>query len=512
VVDKLIMATPALALAAPASVAPWLPWLLLATAVLLLAALLVQGLRLLRSRRHLQDHLSAVRSELSTLKQRDPLTGLCNRTAFEAQIDAAAARADRGLVPVTLMVLGLDNFRAVNDAYGLRLGDALLVQAAERLVDFAGDAKRVARASGDEFLLLLDTGLDGALVQAELLRQRVAAPYIVEGQPLQVGASIGIAVYPEHGSRPRLAAHAALALRSVKAAGGGGHALYDPLMSVNQREQAELLHELRQALARHEFQLYYQPKVDAHSLQITAAEALLRWMHPKRGMVSPVTFIPLAERHGLIAEIGLWVIEEACRQAAQWRELGLRMRIAVNISGHQLRRDDLVDQIEASLARHQIPPGRLTCEITESVAMEDTAVTRAAFQRLGRAGLHVSIDDFGTGHSSLAALRRLPAAELKIDRAFVTDLGHSDDARSIVRAIVQMAHSLQLKVVAEGVETETQRDELVQLGCDELQGFLFAKPMSAQALALWAQDDGDVAASAFRPSLFEPTVPAPLDP
>jgi diguanylate cyclase len=497
-------------LAAPAA-GSWITWGLLAC-LLLLAAALVQGLRLLRSRQRLQTRLTQAHSELSELKQRDPLTGLANRAEFEAQIDAAVARADRGLVPLAVLVLGLDNFRAVNDAYGLRVGDALLVQAGERLVAFAGDAKRVARASGDEFLLLLDAGLDGAMVQAELLRQRVSQPFVVEGQPLQIGASIGIAVYPDHGSRPRLPAHALLAMRSVKAAGGGGHALYDPAMSVNQREQAELLHDLRQALARHEFQLYYQPKVDAHSLQITAAEALLRWQHPKRGMISPVTFIPLAERHGLIADIGLWVIEEACRQAAQWRELGLRMRIAVNISGHQLRRDDLVDQIEASLARHGVPAGRLTCEITESVAMEDTAITRAAFERLGRAGLHVSIDDFGTGHSSLAALRRLPAAELKIDRAFVTDLGHNDDARSIVRAIVQMAHSLQLRVVAEGVETEAQRDELVRLGCDELQGFLFAKPMSAQALALWAQDDGDVAASAFRPSLFEPTVPAPLEP
>lgn len=495
---------------APAT-GPWLPWALAGSLVLLVAAV-VQAVRLLRSRQRLVQRLTQANTALSELKQRDPLTGLANRAEFDAQLDAAVARADRGLVPLTVMVLGLDNFRAVNDTWGPRVGDALLVQAAERAVAFAGDARRVARSSGDEFMLLLDTGMDGATVQAELLRQRVSQPYLVEGQTLQVSASIGIAVYPDHGSRPRLPAHAALAMRSVKLGGGSGHALWDPAMSVSQREQAELLQDLRQALARHEFQLFYQPKVDAHSLQITAAEALLRWQHPKRGMISPATFIPLAERHGLIADIGLWVIEEACRQAAQWREVGLRMRIAVNISGHQLRRDDLVGQIEASIARHGIPAGRLTCEITESVAMEDTAVTRAAFERLGKAGLHVSIDDFGTGHSSLAALRRLPAAELKIDRAFVIDLGQSDDARSIVRAIVQMAHSLQLKVVAEGVETEVQRDELVRLGCDELQGYLFAKPMSPQALALWAQDDGAVGASAFKASLFEPTMPAPLDP
>ena len=319
-------------------------------------------------------------------------------------------------------------------------------------------------------------------------------------------------------------AHAALAMRSVKHGGGGSHARYDPVMGVNMREQAELLEDLRHAVARHELQLYFQPKVDAKSQQITGAEALLRWVHPKRGLIGPMVFIPIAERHGLIAALGLWVIEEACRQAAQWREAGLRMRIAVNISGHQLRRDDLVDQIEASLHRHRIPPGRLTCEITETVAIEDTEVTRQAFERLRQAGLHVSIDDFGTGHSSLAALRRLPAAELKIDRAFVSDLATSEGARSIVRAIVQMAHSLKLRVVAEGVETEGQRDELVRLGCDELQGYLFAKPMTARMLALWADrsldrdhdhdldSDGMQAATPFRDSLFQPTAEAPLTP
>ena len=333
----------------------------------------------------------------------------------------------------------------------------------------------------------------------------------MEALTLQLSASVGIAICPDDGARQRLVAHAALAMRTVKHGGGNGHAHYDPAMGVNGHDQSDLLEDLRHAVARHELQLYYQPKVDARTLQVTAAEALLRWQHPRRGMVSPAVFIPLAERHGLIAPIGLWVIEEACRQAAQWREDGLRMRIAVNISGHQLRRDDLVDQIEASLLRHQIPPGRLTCEITESVAMEDTAVTREAFERLRRAGLHVSIDDFGTGHSSLAALRRLPAAELKIARAFVTDLASCEQALSIVRAVVQMAHSLRLRVVAEGVETEQQRDELVRLGCDELQGYLFAKPMTASSLALWAEGDGPAAASMFRPSLFDPTAPAPLD-
>jgi EAL domain-containing protein (putative c-di-GMP-specific phosphodiesterase class I) len=306
--------------------------------------------------------------------------------------------------------------------------------------------------------------------------------------------------------------HAAIAMRSVKLGGGAAYAHFDPAMAVDMREQAELLQALRKAVDHGELQLYYQPKVDAHSLQVTAAEALLRWQHPRLGMVMPAVFIPLAERHGLMTSIGRWVIDEACRQAAVWREKGLRMRVAINLSAQQLREDDLVDHIESTLQRHGIPPGRLTCEITETVAMEDTRVTRSAFEQLRRAGLHVSIDDFGTGHSSLATLRRLPAAELKIDRAFIADLSSASSARSIVQAIVQIAHSLGLRVVAEGVETEAQRDELVALGCDDLQGYLFAKPMTAVALALWADDDDARGASdgSFRPSLFEATAPVSL--
>lgn len=489
-----------------------LVWLLVVSLVLLAAAL-VQWVRLSRSRSKLQSRLFNAHSKLAEVRQQDRLTGLMSRAEFEAALEPLILEADRMGCSLCVLYVGLDNFRSINEGYGLRVGDGLLVEAARRLSALTASQGPLARVAGDEFALALPGDGASAIQHASELLQALSQPFEVEQLPLQLGASVGIALYPDHGSRPRLVPHAALAMRSVKMSGGGTHAMFDPAMAVSLREQANLLLDLRQALARGEFQLYYQPKVDAHSLQITAAEALLRWNHPKRGMVSPAVFIPLAERHGLIAEIGLWVIEEACRQAAQWREAGLRMRIAVNISGHQLRRDDLVDQIQASLARHHIPAGRLTCEITETVAMEDTAVTRHAFERLGRAGLHVSIDDFGTGHSSLATLRRLPADELKIDRAFVTDLGNGgEEARSIIRAVVQMAHSLQLRVVAEGVETEAQRDVLVQLGCDELQGYLFAKPMTAVALALWAEGDGPAAASLFRPSLFDPTAPAELSP
>lgn len=479
-----------------------------------LALAVVLYVRLSRSRKRLKSRLQAAHSQLDELRGRDALTGLLTRPEFESVLDGAVLACDRKGQSLAVLYLGMDNFRFVNEAYGLRVGDALLVQAAQRIAQVVGDGPAASRMGGDEFAVVLTGGVAQADAAALALQDCLQAPFDVEALSLRLSASVGVAMYPEHGSRPRLLAHAALAMRSVKLGGGACHAHFDPAMAVNLRDQADLLQDLRHALERGELELYYQPKIDAKSQLVTAAEALMRWKHPRRGMVSPAVFIPLAERHGLIVALGQWVIDEACRQAGAWRQRGLRMRVAINISGHQMRQDDLVDKIQAALQRHGIPPARLTCEITETVAMEDTAHTRAAFERLRNAGLHVSIDDFGTGHSSLAALRRLPAAELKIDGTFVSDLASSEEAQTIVRAIVQMAHTLDMKVVAEGVETEAQRDMLVGLGCDELQGYLFAKPMSATALALYADDDGESAAPngtvRFRASLFDPTAPASL--
>ena len=484
-------------------------WLLLMSLPLLLAA----GLMYWRQHRQgsrLRSRLNSATRKLDQLHARDTLTGLLTRTELEARLDDGVRVCDKSGRALSLLYVALDNFRPVNEGYGMRIGDAVLAEIGARLSGCVDGKPFASRIAGDEFVLLISGGLTEAVVAAENVVQVVQQTLRIEGLELRLTASVGVAVYPEHGSRPKLISHAALAMRSVKLGGGAGYAHFDRSMAVDLRDQAELLQDLRQAIERRQLQLYFQPKIDARNLQITAAEALLRWQHPKRGMVGPAVFIPLAERHGLIRSIGSWVIEEACRQAAEWREQGLRMRVAVNLSGHQLRQDDLVDQIERSMSRHNVRPERLTVEITESVAMEDTAHTRAAFDRLRRAGLHVSIDDFGTGHSSLAALRKLPAAELKIDRAFVTDLESSADARSIAQAIVQMAHTLDLRVVAEGVETEAQRDSLVAMGCDELQGYLFAKPMTAASLALWAQNDASDGQAVFRESLFDPTQPAPL--
>jgi len=437
------------------------------------------------------------------------LAGLMSRSQFDRALDEAVAHAERATAGFNLLYVDLDDFGEVNDSFGHDDGDRLLEVVASQLLACVG--RRACNVAGDEFALLVEGDLAAGHRAAERVARAISQPMQVGETQVRLGCSIGIAHYPRHGALQMLLPNAVLAMRSVKLAGGAAHAQYEPQMGEGAREQAALLQDLRQALERGQFELYYQPKLDARSLQVTAAEALLRWRHPQRGVVSPAQFIPLAERYGLIGTIGLWVLEEACRQAAQWRLLGLHMRVAVNISGYQMRQDDVVDRIQAALATHRIAPGRFTCEITESVAMEDTEGTRRAFERLRAAGVHVSIDDFGTGYSSLASLRRLPAAELKIDRAFVCDLESSGDARSIAQAIVQMAHTLGLRVVAEGVETGAQRDLLVGMGCDELQGFLFARPMTAKALELWATGDGPDVAHDFRPSLFDETQAAELD-
>jgi diguanylate cyclase len=319
---------------------------------------------------------------------------------------------------------------------------------------------------------------------------------------VELSCSVGIAMHPQHGPAPKLIANADAAMYAAKRAGGATYAFFEPRMELDVRDQLELQHDLRAALEHNQLELYYQPKVEGRSGQITGAEALLRWHHPRRGLVSPGVFVPVAERFGMISQVGSWVIEEACRQVRAWLDGGLRIRVAVNLSVHQLRQEDLVDRILDAVARHRIDAALLTFEITESVAMEDTQVTQRAFEQLARTGAILSIDDFGTGYSSLAYLRKLPAKQLKIDRSFIADLDQSSDALAVVDAVIRLAHALGLRVVAEGVETERQRDILLRLRCDELQGFLFAKPMPARMLTFWAMDADEPGTPDFRPSTY----------
>ena len=484
--------------------------------MLMLASVGVSELLLLMLLAHvvearLRGRLDRAQTELQSHALRDELTGLPNRAGFEPALQRMQQAVDAGRGRGALLLVALDGFKQINEGFGHGCGDALLRCMAERLGSLV-EPGSLARLGGDEFMLLVhgDAAGQEATVLATQIIATLSQSCSIDERELSIGCSVGVALYPQHGPASALLTHASVAMRTAKNGGGCTYAIFDPRMVVDQRDQAELLRDLRLALSRSQLELYYQPKVHAPSAQITGVEALLRWHHPQRGMISPAIFIPMAERSGLINKIGGWVIDEACRQARAWRDQGLRMRVAVNLSAHQLRQRDLPQHIAAALDRHQINPDLLTCEITESVAMEDTETTARFFAELDAVGVHISIDDFGSGYSSLAYLRKLPAGELKIDRSFVMDIAHSDEARTIAAAVVQLAQALKLKVVAEGVETDEQFQVLRQLGCDELQGFLFAKPMSARALGLWAAGEDGTRAVQFSESLFQESQTMPL--
>ena len=436
----------------------------------------------------------------------DNLTGLPMRLYFEGRLKAAVKRCDETSERLAVLFIDLDGFKPINDSFGHSSGDRVLEQVGQRLKAIARGTGSVARVAGDEFLVLAtDTGAQDAVARlAERVIDSLSQPYRLDEREVAISCSVGIATYPDKCHAGKLIARADAAMYAAKRAGGARHCFYAPEMDADVQQNFDMLRDLRLALANDELELYFQPKVDARSGKVTAAEALLRWNHPTRGMVMPASFIPLAERSGLIGPLGNWVIEAACKQARAWRDKGLRMRVAINLSAHQMRQDDIADRIADALTRYRIHPSLLTCEITETAAMENTGATQETFRRLGELGTHLSIDDFGTGYSSLSYLRQLPAEELKIDGSFVKDVDHSADARAVVDAVVKLAHALGLKVVAEGVETLRQHKVLVELGCDELQGYLFAKPMTARALLIWAMDDRS-ASAVFRDSLFGET-------
>ncbi len=474
-------------------------------------ALLTMLLLLSQLEAHMRASLLRAKGELQKHSLRDPLTELPNRQMFEGTLAQAVRQADAAQGRLSLLLVNLDGFKPINESLGHRVGDRVLREVAARLRSLA-QAHMVARLGGDEFLLLLpgDPQTDEVAAMASRVLASLAVPCRIEGRETSVTASIGIVSYPQHGAMSTLIAHADAAMRTAKASGGATYCFFEARMVSGVREQTELLRDLRRALAQGELELYYQPKIHAPTGEITGAEALMRWQHPRLGMVSPTVFIPIAERYGLIGSLGNWLIDEVCRQIRTWRDNGLRMRVAINLSVHQLRQPDLVERIARALREHDINPGLLTCEVTESVAMVDTEGTIRFFSQLAQLGVSISIDDFGTGHSSLAYLRKLPASELKIDRSFVLDLETSEDARKVASAVVNLAKSLNLKVVAEGVETEGQNRILREFGCDQLQGFLFAKPMSAKSLALWAMDDVGPRTMNFRSSLFKETQAAEL--
>jgi len=488
--------------------------ILLATVMLLISTLVTSLLdarlqstasQLARSLKESNDQLRRANEALQKQAFADPLTGLPNRLLFEDRLGHALLRLDRvnhhqNTEQLGVLFVDLDGFKPMNDSFGHAFGDTILRKAAERLRADARDSDTVARVGGDEFVLLLENV--GSPVECMRVAERILAsmaqPFDLGGRQVQISCSIGVVVYPDHGERDKLMAHADAAMYAAKRAGGNGYALFEESMRSDATEMLELKGDLHRALgdAGRQLALHYQPKIDGARGGTRGVEALLRWHHPTRGPVSPAVFIALAERFGLINQLGNWVIDEACHQIARWRAQGLQMPVAINLSVHQLRETGLAQRIAQALQKHGVEPSQLLCEITESVAMEDTQATQRTLEELERIGISLSIDDFGTGHSSLSYLRRMPVQQLKIDRSFVADLEYQEDARAVVDAVVRLAHALGLRVVAEGVETHGQRDILRAMQCDELQGFLFARPMPADALLDWARTRS-VAAWAF---------------
>jgi diguanylate cyclase (GGDEF)-like protein len=466
----------------------------LVTAVTLLLFVVARMTSSLENRMRQQNDrlahtLKDATSEIESSLYRDALTQLPNRQGFESQLATATQCCDEFGQALSVLYINLDGFKIVNDSFGHAAGDNLLQQAAARLGGLIRRDDLLGRAGGDEFLLLLNGTQDTGVVSqlAQRVSESLKHPFVLDGHEIELSCSIGVVLYPQDGPFDTLVARANAAMQTAKRTGGAAHCFFEPSMQESSADQIDLQRDLRHAIANHQLMLYYQPKRDARSGEVSGAEALLRWKHPARGMVSPVEFIPVAERFGLIGTLGNWVIDEACRQIRAWLDQGLRMPVAINLSVHQLRQPDLQARIRRALSTHRVVPELLICEITESVAMENTQASMRVFEQLASIGVQLSIDDFGTGYSSLSYLRKLPARQLKIDRSFVQDLDKSPDARAIVEAVVRLAHALGLHVVAEGVETRAQQDILLELDCDELQGFLLARPMPAADVPEWLQ-------------------------
>jgi diguanylate cyclase len=463
-----------------------------------LGAFLAVSLRQSRRQRQAERLQAAPNADI------DLLTALPNRTALEAKLAQAVARCDGERRRLALLIVNLDGFKPVNATYGHQVGDQLLKQASRRIRRLMQPKDTLARVGGDEFAVLLTHHTENESLQrlAERLIEALGQPFRLGTKEVNLTCSVGIAMYPDHGDAERLIARGETAVQTAKRAGGARLGIFSAEMDEDMSTDLELLRDFRQALDNDGLTLVYQPKIDAASGRITAAEALLRWKHATRGDVPPTIFVTLAERFGLVTRLGDWVIDRACRQAGLWAQAGLNMRVAINLSAQHLREPDLAQRVGQALSRNRIEPSRLTCEITETLAMENTQSTQATLAQLGLIGVHLSIDDFGTGYSSLSYLRRLPAKEIKIDRSFVMDLERSADARAVVDAVVKLAHALGKRVVAEGVETIKQRRILTEMGCDELQGFLFAQPMTPADLLQWALDARDSDEDAFRSSLY----------
>ena len=429
----------------------------------------------------------AAEKQVQFLAYYDALTGLPNRTLLQDRLTKALASARRRKDKVALLFLDLDEFKTINDSLGHSVGDLLLQEVAERLKRWAREQDTVARVGGDEFLIVLTSVKDmpDAAVAAERLMDTMTAEFAVQGHSLGISCSLGISIFPEHGTDGEtLIKNADAAMYSAKESGRNNFRFFTEDMNAQAVERLALENGLRLALDRKELFLVYQPQMDIASGRITGLEALLRWQHPELGLVPPDKFIRIAENSGLIVPIGEWVLRTACSQARKWQDEGLlAVPVAVNVSAVQFRQADFCELIGRVLSETGLAPQYLELELTESLLLSNADMRFSVLQDLRAMGLKLAIDDFGTGYSSLSYLKHFPVSKLKIDRSFIRDVAVNPDDAAITTAIISMAKSLNLKVIAEGVEDEAQMSFLRAHQCDEIQGYYFSKPLAVDKVA-----------------------------
>ncbi len=439
---------------------------------------LAYGIETLRTR---VEHEEAEK-QLEFLAHHDMLTGLPNRLLLRDRYEQAIAQADRMHSGVAVLFLDLDNFKQVNDTLGHNYGDQLLVRVTERLRSCLRDSDTISRQGGDEFIILLTNLRDLAVISgiAQQIVETFAAPFEIDTYSINTTFSIGVSLYPDDGKEfDTLLRNADTALYQAKDSGRDTYRFFSDKMNIDAQEQLQLQGQLRNAVKNQEFILHYQPQIDIASGHLIGAEALVRWQHPELGLLPPGKFISLAERSGLVIPMGDWVLNEACRQAQVWRDKGHALVMAVNLSALQFKRGNLLETVSHALKRSGLPAELLELELTESILLQDVDVAIKTLRSLRDMGVKLSIDDFGTGYSSLSYLKRLAVNKLKIDQSFVRDLAEDVDSAAIVRAIIQLGHTLQLTVIAEGVETDAQLAFLRNYGCDEAQGYLYSRPVPA---------------------------------
>ena len=428
---------------------------------------------------------------LHVLAHLDGLTGLPNRQRLLSILDDELAQATASKKRVGVLFIDLDRFKETNDTLGHAAGDTLLKRVSERIRENVRDTDQVGRHGGDDFVVVLhDVGAapDAGVVARKLVKA-LAKPFEVEGHNVYAGASVGISFFPDDGDNPSdLLKKADTAMYQAKEEGRGRFAFFKQSMNVEMNRRVTLDRELRQALERNEFTLFYQPQVDLRTGRFCSAEALLRWRHPTRGILTPGHFIELCEDNGLIEKLGLWVMREACLQHGRWRAEGVHIpRVAVNVSSRQLRQPEFVPTVDYTMVATKMAPDSLEVEVTESLILDGGEIAISALRMLERAGVRVAIDDFGTGYSSFTYLKTLPASILKLDKSFVADIATDKDAATIAAAIINMAHTLRKEVVAEGVETPEQLAFLHKAGCEKVQGYLLSPPLPADRLTVLAR-------------------------